>query len=777
MGSSKKHKEKDRERKHKRKHRSRDRSRSKERRSNDKSSKSSKNDGSKRRKMDPSLEGDRNEDTKLSRGGRIEDNSAFEKNRGDAVSDGKSNLSLSIEETNKLRAKLGLKPLDAPGTSEESVKKEDDDVHAPPLNLGDLKRTEELKEKVKQMKEKRRLGTKLGKVKTLATADDGGDDDGSALAWVMKSRRLEHDKIQAEQRAKLLEEMDSEFGIGNLVDEEFGGSKKKKYGSKDLRGLRVEHSQESFVEGKTVILTLKDKRILDDDADDTLVNVNMIDDEHAAKNKENRKRKPDYQPYDEPEFDEFGMLKQREILDKYDEEIEGPKKETFQLGGGGKYNAEHERFMKKMMSELHQQKQELSLPPPILASEFYSPDEMAAFKKPKKKKERGLRKKTKLSADDLLATIKEESYEMSVAARNLLGADVDMGDPDEIQVKREPLESIPGLNMATINVDSVFDDGSTDGPDDDLAGVVVEEEEAALELELALNRARKVKTEKRILGPEDLKDQDPDRMDDLPSSLGLTVDFSNSVVMNSTSEFCRALGEIPTYGLAGNRDENDDEMMDYDRDADRRNKTDREDDEMATGWQSVEIDTRPIDINPEDKAVLDDEPVVNQGLAAALELAKKKGYLEQQVHKTTSAPRHTTLEAQNYSIEDKRYDDLDEKYRKRDRYSGGITMDFKEKEGYKPEIKLEYVDEAGRKMSAKEAFRSLSHRFHGKGSGKKKTEKRIKKLEEEQLMKMMSSTDTPLNTVHLLQEKQKANQMPYVILSGGKGIAANNIAK
>lgn len=48
---------------------------------------------------------------------------------------------------------------------------------------------------------------------------------------------------------------------------------------------------------------------------------------------------------------------------------------------------------------------------------------------------------------------------------------------------------------------------------------------------------------------------------------------------------------------------------------------------MATGWQSVEIDTRPIDINPEDKAVLDDEPVVNQGLAAALELAKKKGFI------------------------------------------------------------------------------------------------------------------------------------------------------
>jgi len=36
----------------------------------------------------------------------------------------------------------------------------------------------------------------------------------------------------------------------------------------------------------------------------------------------------------------------------------------------------------------------------------------------------------------------------------------------------------------------------------------------------------------------------------------------------------------------------------------------------------------------------------------------------------------------------------------------------------------------------------------------------------------MSSTDTPLNTVHLLQEKQKADKVPYIVLSGGKGLAS-----
>lgn len=34
-----------------------------------------------------------------------------------------------------------------------------------------------------------------------------------------------------------------------------------------------------------------------------------------------------------------------------------------------------------------------------------------------------------------------------------------------------------------------------------------------------------------------------------------------SIVLNSTAEFCRTLGDIPTYGLAGNRDEDAQEML------------------------------------------------------------------------------------------------------------------------------------------------------------------------------------------------------------------------
>ena len=48
--------------------------------------------------------------------------------------------------------------------------------------------------------------------------------------------------------------------------------------------------------------------ILDDDNADTLMNVNMLDDEFAKKNLENKKKKVEYKPYDEAEEDEYGMV-------------------------------------------------------------------------------------------------------------------------------------------------------------------------------------------------------------------------------------------------------------------------------------------------------------------------------------------------------------------------------------------------------------------------------------------------------------------------------------
>ncbi|XP_023704232.1 U4/U6.U5 tri-snRNP-associated protein 1-like [Cryptotermes secundus] len=72
----------------------------------------------------------------------------------------------------------------------------------------------------------------------------------------------------------------------------------------------------------------------------------------------------------------------------------------------------------------------------------------------------------------------------------------------------------------------------------------------------------------------------------------------------------------------------------------------------------------------------------------------------------------------------------DEKCGHPKRYSG-LTSDFKEKEDYKPNVKLDYTDDDGHVLNAKEAFRYLSREFHGEGPGKNKVEKRVKKTEQE----------------------------------------------
>ena len=100
---------------------------------------------------------------------------------------------------------------------------------------------------------------------------------------------------------------------------------------------------------------------------------------------------------------------------------------------------------------------------------------------------------------------------------------------------------------------------------------------------------------------------------------------------------------------------------------------------------------------------------------------------------------------------------------------------FEERKGYIPNVKLEYVDDGGRLMNEKEAFRHLSHKFHGKGSGKIKTEKRMKKHMEESMMKTeyymfhtfkkkrvtLGQTDRPTNRPTNRQTDRRTDMTSY----------------
>uniref|UniRef100_A0A8C2PNS7 Spliceosome associated factor 1, recruiter of U4/U6.U5 tri-snRNP n=1 Tax=Cyprinus carpio TaxID=7962 RepID=A0A8C2PNS7_CYPCA len=706
MGSSKKHKEKEKDRdpedrhrehkKHRHKEKDREREKRKRSRSRERSSRGAEKDRSgkaersnaeprvKKEKLDPA----------------VEDNS------------GQSSCPQTSVATRSLA-----------GTKEEPLLAET-------INPVQIRQQAEMREKLAALKEKRLLNKKLGKVKALGDEEPWLDD---TAAWVERSRKLAKEKEMAEKRAKLLEEMDEEFGVSSLVEQEFAQEKKDAYSSRDLKGLKVQHKMDSFREGETVILTIEDKGVLEEE-EDVLVNVGRVDREKAEKNVELKKKKPDYKPYEEEvSVDDMVTFKPKSVLSKYDEEIEGEKKKSFRLSAGGFVGGERERELQAIRENLRNQAQSLDMPALSLANEYYTPQEMVGFKKTKCKV-RKIRKKEKiLKAHDLL-----EGAELGDQSDDIRMADMDISDDEDFTPP---------------------------------APTVLEEDEAEQELQKQLEKQRKLR-QKQMLKDSGEKvkmlkkydDNDPDKR--------------NNIVFNATSEFCRTLGDIPTYGLSGNREDQED-IMDFEKDEEKEGGGQSDSDmDDNVGWSTVNLDEEKTlaDFSATSTTILDEEPIVNSGLAAALLLCKNKGLLDTQMLKVArvKAPKGA-LPNDNYAIEDKM--NIDDKYSRREEYRG-FTQDFKEKDNYKPEIKIEYVDESGRKLTPKEAFRQLSHRFHGKGSGKMKTERRMKKLEEEALLKKMSSSDTPLGTVALLQEKQKSQKTPYIVLSGsGKSMNANTITK
>lgn len=69
-------------------------------------------------------------------------------------------------------------------------------------------------------------------------------------------------------------------------------------------------------------------------------------------------------------------------------------------------------------------------------------------------------------------------------------------------------------------------------------------------------------------------------------------------------------------------------------------------------------------------------------------------------------------------------------------------------------------------LTPKEAFRLLSHKFHGKGPGKMKQEKRMKQYYEDLKLKQMKNADTPSLSAERMREAQAQLKTPYLVLSG-----------
>ena len=173
-----------------------------------------------------------------------------------ATSERNGEISCSIEETNRIRKELGLRPLDIDKDEKKIVevkkkeKTEDDSLRRR------LARS-------KRKREERKSDREFFGTESLVTKDLKKE---SAKDWIERTKKNSRNSIKKQK-------------IETTTT----------YESRDLKGIALAHSLSEFKEGET-ILTLRDTGVLDEDGEDMLENINMTDYDRDAEREERRKK-------------------------------------------------------------------------------------------------------------------------------------------------------------------------------------------------------------------------------------------------------------------------------------------------------------------------------------------------------------------------------------------------------------------------------------------------------------------------------------------------------
>lgn len=540
------------------------------------------------------------------------------------------------------------------------------------------------------------------------------------------------------------------------------------YDAAHLKGLKVSHSMSEFEEGGETILTLKDRNILgeDDDDVDELTNVNIEDRERLKKKLELKKQKPGYNPYDD---DQFNGSKPS-ILPQYEDQEE---ESGFVIGKSGTIKPVIEAVDEKTVSQKLKE-QTLSYEKMQEIKDYYTQEEVnATFKKPKnKKKKKTTRRKTKDEDDLNDSTVMETETAAPAQPRSrTIDPDANFVDDDDLQEALARARRIANKEKNKLLKKMT---------PEEIAKQIREEEEFKMEEDeqeggLVLSEATEFVN---ALG------------NNIPT---FTTRETTTAAAPATTPVAPAAPEAspsPTPGI--NKDDFDVQIK-VETDTTMEDVTDQEEHHQDAEMQD------PVEVKKEEilEVPIVEEPLVSSGLAATLSLLNQKGIIakptEEQLRRDRIAAEQIRWQNEQRKREHRR--ELEEKREKerrkgtsgRDRNSDRVREAERERErekereeaqrmreyelamqDYKPEVHLEYTDDNGRIMKQTEAFRYMSHKFHGKTSGKTKTEKRMQKIEEERKLNMMSSTDTPHNLASALLERQQRTGAAHVVLSVGK---------
>ena len=237
--------------------------------------------------------------------------------------------------------------------------------------------------------------------------------------------------------------------------------------------------------------------------------------------------------------------------------------------------------------------------------------------------------------------------------------------------------------------------------------------------------------------------------------------------MNGTDE---AIEELEAGELPVKEEEDEDEMMNA----------------LESAIKSAEAEEAAVKLeNGEDGVGTSSEQTFGSGMAATLNILRQQGILasassDQRERERVQRQRdlwlaeHRTKSAlrdlERARARGERKDQAQREYENRLREQQEARESLDSFRDYKPDVNIVYHDEFGRELTPKEAWKMLSHRFHGKASGKAKTEKRLKKIAEEKKKEAMASGDTPLSMNKAFQMRQeKAGQAHFVLSVGNRG--------
>lgn len=647
---------------------------------------------------------------------------------------------LSIEQNNKIRAALGLKPLPVPGAEPDATGpafKEDDsgasgDEEEPASTIETRQAQgydnwKKLQDEAEARKRREEKNAAIKKARDIAQRNlklEGstlGESDGADLdtkSWLLQSKKRQK-KIEKERARRLAEEL-----------EERERAAAAEYTAADLAGIKVGHAMGDFEGGENHILTLKDAAVDDEEEGDELQDVSLVEKEKAEERNELKKRKPVYDP----------TAENQGILSHYDEEIEGKKRKRFTLDAKGSTEEEREAKRQEVSGRLKKGVISLDFEPEVPTSDYMDISEVK-IKKPKKKSK--ATRQRAIMEEDIFPTTE------STGTPNGASMDIDSTNGTPAPVSKKP-----------INQDVSFVD------DDDL------------QASLALQRRAAFKKRKKMK-PEDLARQLREEESQTPMEVQTPEDGTEEpgLVIDETSEFVSNL-QKPTLP---ERDERRTRTPIEEATA-KAEPAEEEEVDMERTYNDIEEgEDLQERIKREESAQatpgltgtgLDEEATLDQGLGATLSMLKQRGLVKE----TESKDHNSLLRDRQRFLQDKmnREAEADRRarlQRERDRSSGKLDrMSAREREEYarwenkqrdqhdarqmaevfnreyKPDVQLKYVDEYGRSMNQKEAFKHLSHQFHGKGSGKMKTEKQLKKIEDEKKREAMSTLDSSQHT-------------------------------